>query len=729
MDLMGGVGSGLGSALRNSSDWTLALDESGQFEEGGEHLVLGGVLLPGTPEQSRALARGYLDWCRENLGGKSHATDVVKEMRAAQRAAAARAVEAGGASWLFVVADAWDRDELRASVGSYVRLLAATVDLAGRLAAYCGVKTLHLRPAQRTIPLRQAAVEAGFVSLSPVTNKEDSAKPLARPMAEAEVRSALEALAREPCGNLPPIPASGSVRATSANREQADKVEHPGMLLADVGCNGVWHALREGRGSLSELLGPFQPGILVPLLAASKVRSIDRAFRETPAALVRGAKVVAELRANTLGRARNAGDKLALRQGADMLARLIWSESTRCLAGTPDAVGRARLLAALGEVELQTYSGSYEGLALALESGWYGEGQLAAEHRACVPTRELAARLWQSSFACANHRGDHLIAQQALKSFEQIAMSAQSLHLSAEALDIRIETVVAHQNAFPCQAEFVATIGAELERSTVELLELARGSDRAGAAPPSIPRADSELERELWQAGFGSEPAWQTPNRQLGMSLGTAARSRAFLGHLDEAIALAFESRARFDSIFDLTMNAAYIARIELERARLERAAAASRARLLAAALGLCGATALATDPDGARLLGERLASRFAFDIALRALLWAPEPPFKPTFLMRWLAEDSFVAAVTRGEMRSHPSELMTRHGAELLRAKGMEKPALRLFDVSLDLCTNAAPNTTLARFVPFTERLRTDPKFRFSGPPGSLLNPTFEYR
>ncbi|HKY38987.1 MAG TPA: hypothetical protein VJN18_23775 [Polyangiaceae bacterium] len=736
MELTDGVRGPLGEALRKSPDWTLALDESGQFEQGTSDLVLGGVLLPGTPDETRPLVRPYLDWCQQNLAGKSHAKDVPDALKSDHREAAAKALEVAGGSWLFVVADSRDRDELHASLGSYVRLLAATVDLAARLAAYCGVKTLHLRPAQRTIPLPIAllndAIERGLAGISPVEDKPTPSNPnpppKARPMAEAEVRSVLEALGREPVGTLPAIPASGSVRVTSANREYADRVEHPAMLLADVGCNGVLNALRRQRPSCTALLEPFLPGILVPLRATSKLRSIDRAFRETPAALVRGAKMVAELHADVLGQARNAGDQLPLRQGAYALSQLMWSESMRSLVGTPDAAGRTRSLAALAEVELETFSGSYEGLALALEGGWYGDGAIAAEHRARVPTRELAARLWHFTFTCANHRGDHVTAQQALRGFGQIAENADSLHLAAETFDMRYEAVVARQNAFPCEAEAVDSLTTELERDTNELLEQAASIQPPRAVSLPMTRADSDVELRLWRTGAGREPAWLTPNRQLGMSLGTSARSRAFLGRFDQATTLAFESRAHFDSPLDLSINAAYMARIELERARLDRGGVAGRAEFLAATLELCGASSLASDPDGARLLSERLATRFAFDIALRALLWAPQA-VKPTFIVRSLAEEWFIAALTRGNMRSHPTELLARHGAEILRAKNMEKHALRLFDVSLELCGAAKPGTTLARFMPFTQALRDSPKFRGSGPPGSLLNPTFEYR
>jgi hypothetical protein len=54
---------------------------------------------------------------------------------------------------------------------------------------------------------------------------------------------------------------------------------------------------------------------------------------------------------------------------------------------------------------------------------------------------------------------------------------------------------------------------------------------------------------------------------------------------------------------------------------------------------------------------------------------------------------------------------------------------ARRLFDLSLDLCADAAPGTTLARFAPFTRALRDDPSFKSNGPAGSVLNPVFEYR
>jgi hypothetical protein len=723
---MGSAAVMLSEALRSQREWTLALDESGSFETGSDDRVVGGVLLPGNAERSDAALGPFRKWCDENISGSLHASeqsDVSAKERLRQ--AAARAVEECGGLWVFVVADRRDPLELRPSLASYVRLLAATVDLAGRVAASFGVQSLHLRPAQRTTPLVKEAQNRGLIAASPTREGKG------RAMSEAEVRGVLEALAREAQGDLLPIPAAASVRADSANTYVG---AHRGLLLADIGCNAIYNALalRE-KAPLATFVEPFAPVILVPQRATSSLRAIDRALRESPAALVRAANLVSVLEANSRGRARNVGDKLALRQGAESCAELIWAEGLRQLVQQGDATARLYALAAQAEVELGRRSGSYEGLARAIDAGWSGQGELATAHRSRLSNRPLAARLWRLTLECANHCGDLATARQSFAAFDATLAAGQSLRLLAEEFEFRNLATVGLQNALPCASEEVASVTTALESQTQALLDFAERARRLVAAPgkPSAPALiDSSLEDQLWSAGVGTEPAWLEPDRELGMTLGTCARSWAFAGRLEDATRTIFAARARFgDSPSDLAINAAHIARIELERARIDPKSAMERRPVLAAALALCGADAFARGPANAPDLNANPGARFAFDIALRALLWAPKPPFPADRFLSWLSDAEFTASWTRGALRSHPSELMARHGAELTRARKMNKASQLLFDLSLDLCSAAAPDSTLARFIPFTQRLRDDPTFQGEGPLGSVLNPSFEYR
>jgi hypothetical protein len=706
--------------------WTFALDESGNFEDGQDHRLVGGVLLPGNAEESNRQLAPFRQWCeqRPHLGWPIHANTLNVTQKQELQQVAAQTVRDLGGYWLFVIAHARDTRDPQPGLGTYVRTLAVTIDLAGRLVAYLGGDRLDLRPAQRTIVLKQPALEQGFVTRSPTQDGK------ARAMSEAEVRAALDALRREPAGALPPAPEPGSVRADSATQYRA---AHFGLGLADAGCNFVYGALRAGRDGLAHLHGPFQPAFLVSVGAARSMRAIDRALRETPPSLVNAAKIVAHLVANTAATAHNPGDTLALREGAQACSEFLWTHAGDALSRTGDANECCRSLAGLADIELAARSGSFEGLWLALQSGWCGSGALAMTSRAKLRDRALVARLWRMTLECANHRGDVQAAALAVREFEALATHGRSLQVLAEEFHVRNLVVVAAQNELPSLPEHTERVIRNLEDRTHELQQLAAkisGIVSSFGAARQMTRSDTDNELRLWKSALGTEPAWAAPDREQGMSWGTIARSWAFCGRLDEALRAAFQARACFgDSPADLHFNAAVIARIELERCRIVSGSPQAGELALDAALLRCEATQMASQR---RLPAFQAtpALRFRFDILLRALLWASKPSIDADSVITWLTGNELIGILSRAEMRSHPTELVARHAGELLRRRGYPAAiSTRWFDLSLALCSESPADSTLPRLAPFTARLRDDPQFSYEGPPGSILHPTFEYR
>ncbi len=78
---------------------------------------------------------------------------------------------------------------------------------------------------------------------------------------------------------------------------------------------------------------------------------------------------------------------------------------------------------------------------------------------------------------------------------------------------------------------------------------------------------------------------------------------------------------------------------------------------------------------------------------------------------------------------RSHPTELVARHAAEVLRKAGAAEAAVRAwFELSLAV-SDSAPEGTMRRLGTFTRALAEGSVLTTSAPYGSLLNPSFEYR
>ncbi|HYV43833.1 MAG TPA: hypothetical protein VFA20_03185 [Myxococcaceae bacterium] len=734
--------------------WTLLTDESGTFEgkkvdryDEGLCWVVGGVLLPGREVQLRDKLQELREW----WAGKGetwppHASEVNDEaLRTDLLDHAALAVKRLGGMWLLVVEPVKGQSDKR-DLGRFVRMFGATVDLAARLVAGLGGTALDAVPAQRSLPLTgDRAKDAVRRGVGTVIERKKPEKPgetapagdpqpegRVHAMLSAEVRHALDALAREPRGRLPAWPVLSSVSVEPAYAATS----HPGLALADVGCNFIHRCLsRNASVKLADLvqwLGRGEQPMVVPFAALQHLRDLDRALRDEPPRLVTAGRRLAALE----GDARVAGDdSQELQAGAAACGRWLWKRAVTALAVPPMVDGFARSLAAGAEAQLATRNGAYEGTWHALDEGWAGDGPLASAARAGCD-RRLAARLWRLVLECANHRGDVETASRALSEFEVLLQRGRSQALLAEELEVRNLAVVTMQNRLPCSPEEVAEVSGELDRRTRALFAAAKQAEQPGAgdAPVTVEGMEAE-EVALWRTATDMKPVWVTPDRERGMAYGTVARSLAFLGRLDDARGVAMLARSLFaDSPFDRRINAATIARIELERARPDAGRVPAPAgEVLRHALSLCGAMALC---DPLRVAALQVTKdpglRFALDIALRALLWAPPAEWPPVKVAEQLCSQALREQLSRGELRSHPTELIARHAAELVRRHhGPAEEVSVWFALSIELSDHPGAGHTQRQLAAFTRRLDASPTFvrDDEDAPGSMFNPTFEYR
>jgi hypothetical protein len=391
-------------------------------------------------------------------------------------------------------------------------------------------------------------------------------------------------------------------------------------------------------------------------------------------------------------------------------------------------------LAGSAQIELDFKHGSYDATARALQSTWYGTEGVAPRLRAACPDRELAARLWRLTLECANHRGDTATSDQAHAAFALVLREGASLSMLADLLRVRNLAVVALQNRLPAEEgeteHLLTRLCAEsrsLERIASNTVDLGVLLELCEPAPEPADGPLAPKEAEL-RGALGCRGApWERNDREYGQCLGTVARSLAFAGHLDEALALLLRARARFrDSAFDLRFNAAVIARVELERARR----GTPRRGVLSPTLELAGVPA-GSKHAAVSALKTNPGDRFALDLLLRTLLWAPDA-ISDTARASWLAE---IGKAPGGQLypllemqRSHPTDLIARHAGELLARSPSTTAAARLwFELSLAV-SERAPEGTLRRFSACTRALASG-AVTLSGVPGSILNPTFEYR
>lgn len=706
--------------------WTLAIDESGQFEaqSAGEtasdqHVLLGAVLCPGDAATLDARWTALMKATCKQLGVSypPHATELDDQAREELVRATSADVAALGGQWIFLVHPLEARGA--SDIVLYAKMLGELIDVAARLLVRSGGHKLDVRPAQRTVPLlmkeafraEQLGLQRGDVT--------DDGRIRVRTTAEAEVRQALEALAREPQGALPKPPQLSSVEALTAGGRKA----HAGVHLADAGCNRVFRALRQ-RGPIGhqDLLAMFSPAHVVMLGrdAARRLRALARSLRNSPPDLVSAARELERMSS------RERESHLAVQEGSRVALAELWSSSLAKLEPHADhAVARA--LFSMADMHLATKSGSYEGVWRALEDAWVGTGALATRLRSALTDRELAARLWRVTLECANHRGDVESAERAEREFAALLQRGHSLVLLAEWSAVLNLAAVRLQNELPAAPEVHDALVQRLRDNAADLVAAADAAgDVVALAMPSPPAhatpPDDADERRLW-AAVGRTPAWSAPDRERGRTYGTAARTHAFLGELDRARELCLKARGFFgDSPFDLRFNASVLARIELERARL--GPPAPPASVLAAAMRLAGCGELEDPGTVAGRVAKDFGARFALDLVLRQLLWTVEEDRRRDKWMRALRKDgdqSLLHALSATELRTHPTELISRHAGELL---GSDPAAQRWFELSLAI-SDAAPSGTIRRFGELTRRLPG----KASGPHGCLSNPSFEYR
>ncbi len=714
--------------------WTLLLDESGAFE-GGERVarIVGGVLCPGQGTELDKAWRGPLVAACEHaeLRYPPHATACSPEQRAKLRQRASQLLLDAGGLWLFVVQAGLNGGD---DLTTYARLLGETVDAAARVAGLRGATRLEIWTARRSAPIepseRPRAERAGF----------DLDGDRFRVMVPGEVRQVFDALSREEPGQLPPRPALDQVKVEIATYGGS----HPGLVCADLGCNYLYGRVRKAPDeSLVMLVAGLEPveaqgtateAIVLPRAALARLRQLDRSLRRTPAALVDAAHEVGLLDSMARGNATALSPLRAAREGAARIAADLWSRGIACLSQAKPArlEELARVLAGQGEAQLAVRSGSYEGLWRALSDGWCGETLLARSVRSSCTDREVSAKLWRLSMEAANHRGDVAAASAAHHAFEEQLQGELSLSLLAERLTVQTLAVVMAQNGLPFAPDDASRVCEELVSGAAALAKIAEDASQLialfeglTAAPERVVSAD---ELAIWTAA-GVEPQWLRPDRGCGRLLGTAARSLAFAGRLDEARSSALRARTLFSAPLDLRFNAMVLARVELERCRLDPECDKA---LLLAALEFLNWQQQRKPHDVRERIESDLGQRFLLDIILRAVLWAPDlldlPSQAWANALRAQGESSLLSLLSTGTRRSHPTELIARHAGELARRFGDEDTAQRWFALSSTLCEESADGT-LRRFLVFTLGLATSPASVPVGPSGSVGNPTFEYR
>jgi len=713
------------------SIWTLASDESGKFHENERHAFLvGGVLLPKPAEQLEDLRQTLQAWCaKHRLPYPPHAT--------ALREATANELLALSAQWLSrhdgrFIGILCKRSSIEADVALHARMLGAFIELCARIGAASGATALDLRPASRGFQVKkEEATEARLAGLRVDQEKQGL---MFRGVLGTEAREALDALARSARGRLAEWPKVSSVAVVSAQNETV----HPGVLAADSLCNRAFAMTRERASSRRrDLTQPLswheKTALVVDYHLLPLVRSVDEALRHEPPQLHRAATALSQLQ-NERDNFVADGSRVFLGvEGAAAVAELLFVEGEQrlveaCRQDKHLGVLMAQRMAGDVESELERKHGNYAGTAKGLELGFSGKGELAQLLRD-ISDRELVARLYRLTLECSNHLGDVAGAEWARTGFASTLSAGASLALLGEALKLENVSLVAFQNELPCATDRAGALLADIAASAGRLRDFADKLNQPvlsfNAAPSSQPLSDDErLLREL----AGSSSGWAPSNREHGRCLGTCARSLAFAGDLDAAWRLALEARSYFaDFPSDLVFNACVLARIELERARTTPES--TRTALIRVLMKLAQAEPLR---DAARVddaLNADASARFPFDLLLRQLLWAPgvseaglERP-----LLELLAGPPTGLYQTVRSTPSHPSELIARHAAELLqRHQRKAKVVERWFQLSLEL-TSHSPWPTLQRLSSFTRHLAEGGVA--DGPPGSLLNPTFEYR
>lgn len=716
--------------------WLFGCDESGTFEPGERvAFLVGGVLLPDCGA-AQHLGPVLKKLCNQaGMAYPPHAT----ELRQAGERGRADALLAATTKWLkeqggwFIGLICKPRSQV-ADPALHARMLGALVELCGRVAAAHGAESLTLHPASRGFALDEGEVEA-YRRAGLQVLKLDGDWQL-KGVVGSEVREALDALRRAPAGLLPAFPVVDEVRVKSA---KANSV-HPTVLAADLFCNCIYGAVRKKKSvSLSELVvhPDWLPerALVVEYNHLAQPRGVDEALRRDPPNLWTMAEAWEQLLVQQQ-QVTPHGDLLPLGlEGADQVCRLFWQAAESKLLDTCAANPRllwaiTQRLAGDSRAELDMKHGAYEGTARALSLGFAGDNAFARLARG-VSDSELCARLHCAIIECCNHRGDTVGGREAYERFIELFRQGGSLSLLVEALTVENLANVLEQNELPTSIEQTAQHQARLAKRARSLLALTEAiSERLGELvsgadiPPEAVEDEVRLRELIGDAG----PLWSRPDRQHGRAYGTVARSFAFCGQLDKALETALTARRYFvGSPFDLKMNAAVMARIRLEQARLRMLEPSDA--LLRVLLELAGTSTL-TDPIAVlEAFRADAGSRFGFDLLLRQLLWdvpVSEQHAHASLLDALGGREASPLFRLLRDQRSHPTELIARHAAELLRVhRRREKDIAAWFELSLALTENAPG--TLGRFALFTRVLKDGGSA--DGPSGSVLNPCFEYR
>ncbi|RKI74846.1 hypothetical protein D7X55_01315 [Corallococcus sp. AB049A] len=727
--------------------WTLALDESGRFEQEppqDEVLVIGGVLCPGEVDRLAApLERALRQACKAEGIDKwpPHASELPREVRGRILEVLSRELTRLGGCWIFLVEPPSGRADTR--LATYVRMLADVVDISARLAVLQGARELDVRPATRTLPLMeetaQAAARRGIaLPLEALEKDGEPPRRWVRSYTEAEVRQTLDGLARESSGQLGSWPSLRSIEVDPGRYGGA----HPAVFLSDFACNFL-HGLLGGVSGKEAVTGgsPLDPDgknppLVIARAALKTLRGVDRALREDTVDLWQASALMETLAGDVRGQTSSLSRYRAAREGALLAASQLWERACRVLGAdlkVREAMGVGVVLSGRSQGALAAKTGDYEGTWRAIEAGWSGEGALAKSvRRALAGERESAARLWRQTLECANHRGDISAGTRAASAFRELLVAGLSFGLLAERQQMLNLEQVMLQNRLPADAPELASCLGELASSAEALV---RNAEEDGEIltlaihQPVPPTLMDARERALAEA-LGQEPGWDVPDRERGRMFGTAARSLAFCGRAEEAIRLALRARRYFlDSPMDLRMNATILARMLLERVRLSGADADMRG--ISESFELAGVGEIRKPAEAAGLVKREPGMRFTLDLILRALLWAPGcvPRGDWPGVLEERGPKSLFGVLASGTLRSHPSELIARHAGELLARHDRPSAAREWFGLSCELCQGASEGSALRRLGVFTERLATSSCAVPEGPLGSLLNPSFEYR
>jgi hypothetical protein len=698
--------------------WTFAIDESGR-PEGGEldgevddrlPFIIGGPLVPHAAEAAHDSIGQAIEQAGRGIGltMPPHAADLSPDHRARLRETAASTVADAKGYWLFVVDQPTSPRDPIARLLRYARVLTSAVDAATRFVGLLDGTEIELCIAQRTIPLTRSQVDE--LARSGVSHREEPTKYGTgfRVVVESEARQAVEAVAREPVGYMKPSPALRSVDVGSATDPRARRA----LWAADLGTNAARaHFHQHAPNAPSELLRGGNV-ILADQTALRAVRDLERALRREPPRLHEAADARARaMRSSTAALGLDGVLEHAWARALDTAARRMRQRGAR------DIIRAATAMVSTAEQILGERAGAYEGLWRALEATWIGDSELAHVIREYATDPGLRMRYARVTAECANHRGDVARTRRAANDFEVAAGSRRSLRVLADRLLLRNLVVVHAQNKLPCEdTEERAEVEDEIRVATVDLAAAesdARAVLELGSSAPVTPRDPAPDEVELAALlGVSVRPEYPDPDR--GAALGTIARSYGFLGEIDTALEWALRARALFrDSEPDLRFNGAVLCRLLLEDARLRGAASDGRASARRIALQMAGVdlkTAKWARPEGIR---RDKGVRFAIDLALRALLWAPEaaPSSKPWITVLAAHGEGSVHAALVAE-RSHPTELIARHAFELCQRERVTDAATRWLELAALCAKGAPPETTIARLGRVTQTIAAgDPR------------------